>query len=168
MTQPNELPWLAEAGKHIGLKEIPGAKHNPIIQSWLKDLGAWWQDDETPWCGVFVAHCLKMAGRDIPKNWFRARAYETYGLPLEQPAYGCVATFTRKGGGHVGFVVGETEKGDLLIFSGNQSNGVNIAAFPRSRATSYRWPSKGGQLLLPDPSRYVLPKGIAAASKSEA
>ncbi|HFC7958534.1 TPA: TIGR02594 family protein [Neisseria meningitidis] len=168
MTQPNELPWLAEAGKHIGLKEIPGAKHNPIIQSWLKDLGAWWQDDETPWCGVFVAHCLKMAGRDIPKNWFRARAYETYGLPLEQPAYGCVATFTRKGGGHVGFVVGETEKGDLLIQSGNQSNGVNIAAFPRSRATSYRWPSKGGRLLPPDPSRYVLPKGIAAASKSEA
>ncbi|CCI73078.1 TPA: TIGR02594 family protein [Neisseria meningitidis] len=168
MTQPNELPWLAEAGKHIGLKEIPGAKHNPIIQSWLKDLGAWWQDDETPWCGVFVAHCLKMAGRDIPKNWFRARAYETYGLPLEQPAYGCVATFTRKGGGHVGFVVGETEKGDLLIQSGNQSNGVNIAAFPRSRATSYRWPSKGGRLLPPDPSRYVLPKGMAAASKSEA
>ncbi|HGP0479371.1 TPA: TIGR02594 family protein [Neisseria meningitidis] len=168
MTQSNELPWLAEARKHIGLKEIPGAKHNPIIQAWLKDLGAWWKDDETPWCGVFVAHCLKMAGRDIPKNWFRARAYETYGLPLEQPAYGCVATFTRKGGGHVGFVVGETEKGDLLIQSGNQSNGVNIAAFPRSRATSYRWPSKGGRLLPPDPSRYVLPKGMAAASKSEA
>lgn len=163
-----ELAWLAEARKHIGLKEIPGVKHNPIIQAWLKDLGAWWKDDETPWCGVFVAHCLKAGGRDIPKNWFRAKGYEIYGLPLKQPAYGCVATFTRQGGGHVGFVVGETEKGDLLIFSGNQSNGVNIAAFPKSRATSYRWPSKGGQLLPPDPSRYTLPKGIAAASKSEA
>lgn len=163
-----ELPWLAEARKHIGLKEVPGVKHNPIIQAWLKGLVAWWKDDETPWCGVFVAHCLKAGGRDLPKNWFRAKEYETYGLPLEQPAYGCVATFTRKGGGHVGFVVGETEKGDLLIYSGNQSNGVNIAAFPKSRATSYRWPSKGGQLLSPDPSRYTLPKGIAAASKSEA
>ena len=159
-----ELAWLAEARKHIGLKEIPGAKHNPIIQTWLKDLGVWWQDDETPWCG----HCLKAGGRDIPKNWFRAKGYETYGLPLKQPAYGCVATFTRQGGGHVGFVVGETEKGDLLIFSGNQSNGVNIAAFPKLRATSYHWPSKGGQLLPPDPSRYTLPKGIAAANKSEA
>ena len=163
-----ELPWLAEARKHIGLKEIPGAKHNPIIQAWLKDLGAWWKDDETPWCGVFVAHCLKTAGRDIPKNWFRAKEYENYGLKLKQPAYGCIATFTREGGGHVGFVVGETEDGQLLIQSGNQSNGVNIRAFPKSRATSYRWPSKGGQLLPPDPSRYTLPKGIAAASKSEA
>ena len=163
-----ELAWLAEARKHIGLKEIPGAKHNPIIQAWLKDLGAWWQDDETPWCGVFVAHCLKAGGRDIPKNWFRAKEYENYGLKLKQPAYGCIATFTREGGGHVGFVVGETEDGQLLIQSGNQSNGVNIRAFPKSRATSYRWPSKGGQLLPPDPSRYTLPKGIAAASKSEA
>ena len=163
-----ELAWLAEARKHIGLKEIPGAKHNPIIQAWLKDLGAWWKDDETPWCGVFVAHCLKTAGRDIPKNWFRAKEYENYGLKLKQPAYGCIATFTREGGGHVGFVVGETEDGQLLIQSGNQSNGVNIRAFPKSRATSYRWPSKGGQLLPPDPSRYTLPKGIAAASKSEA
>ena len=163
-----ELAWLAEARKHIGLKEIPGAKHNPIIQAWLKDLGAWWKDDETPWCGVFVAHCLKAGGRDIPKNWFRAKEYENYGLKLKQPAYGCIATFTREGGGHVGFVVGETEDGQLLIQSGNQSNGVNIRAFPKSRATSYRWPSKGGQLLPPDPSRYTLPKGIAAASKSEA
>ncbi|WP_314368017.1 TIGR02594 family protein [Neisseria cinerea] len=163
-----ELAWLAEARKHIGLKEIPGAKHNPIIQAWLKGLVAWWKDDETPWCGVFVAHCLKAGGRDLPKNWFRAKEYETYGSPLEQPAYGCVATFTRQGGGHVGFVVGETEKGDLLIYSGNQSNGVNIAAFPKLRATSYHWPSKGGQLLPPDSSRYTLPKGIAAASKSEA
>ena len=163
-----ELAWLLEAKKHIGLKETVGANHNPVIQAWLKDLGAWWKDDETPWCGVFVAHCLKTAGRDIPKNWFRAKEYENYGLKLKQPAYGCIATFTREGGGHVGFVVGETEDGQLLIQSGNQSNGVNIRAFPKSRATSYRWPSKGGQLLPPDPSRYTLPKGIAAASKSEA
>ena len=163
-----ELAWLLEAKKHIGLKEAVGAKNNPVISAWLKDLGAWWKDDETPWCGVFVAHCLKAGGRDLPKNWFRAKEYENYGLALKKPAYGCIATFTREGGGHVGFVVGETEDGQLLIQSGNQSNGVNIRAFPKSRATSYRWPSKGGQLLSPDPSRYVLPKGMAAASKSEA
>lgn len=168
MTQPNELPWLAEARKHIGLKEIPGAKNNPVISAWLKGLGAWWTDDATPWCGAFAAHCLKAAGRDIPKNWFRAREYETYGLQLTRPAYGCIVTFTRQGGGHVGFVVGEDAAGNLLVLGGNQADGVNIAAFPKARATSYRWPSKGGQPLQPDPSRYALPKGIAAASKSEA
>ena len=109
-----ELAWLLEAKKHISLKETVGANHNPVIQAWLKDLGAWWKDDETPWCGVFVAHCLKVGGRDLPKNWFRAKEYETYGLPLKQPAYGCVVTFTRQGGGHVGFVIGEDGKGNLL------------------------------------------------------
>lgn len=168
MTQPNELPWLAEARKHIGLKEIPGAKNNPVISAWLKDLGAWWQDDATPWCGVFAAHCLKMAGRDIPKNWFRAREYEIYGLPQTRPAYGCIVTFTRQGGGHVGFVVGEDAAGNLLVLGGNQADGVNIRAFPKSRATAYRWPSKGGQPLQPDPSRYALPKGAAAVSRREA
>lgn len=28
-----ELPWMAEARRHLGLREIVGAKHNPIIQS---------------------------------------------------------------------------------------------------------------------------------------
>jgi len=27
-----ELPWMAEAKKHIGLKEIVGAKHNLTIK----------------------------------------------------------------------------------------------------------------------------------------
>ncbi|HIH9205019.1 TPA: TIGR02594 family protein, partial [Neisseria gonorrhoeae] len=34
-----ELPWIAEARRHIGLKEIPGAKHNPTIVRWLKETG---------------------------------------------------------------------------------------------------------------------------------
>ena len=33
-----ELPWMAEAKKHIGLKEIVGAKHNPKIVEWLKEI----------------------------------------------------------------------------------------------------------------------------------
>ncbi len=106
-----ELAWLAEARKHIGLKEIPGAKNNPVIQAWLKDLGAWWQDDATPWCGVFAAHCLKAGGRDLPKNWFRAKEYETFGLPLKQPAYGCVVTFTRQGRRSCWFRRGRRRKG---------------------------------------------------------
>lgn len=42
--------WLIEAQRHIGLKEIKGAKHNNLIILWLKALRAWWMDDETPWC----------------------------------------------------------------------------------------------------------------------
>lgn len=46
----NELPWILEARKHIGLKEIKGNKHNSTIVSWLRNLKAWWFDDETAWC----------------------------------------------------------------------------------------------------------------------
>ncbi|MGJ4827234.1 TIGR02594 family protein, partial [Neisseria gonorrhoeae] len=65
-----ELPWIAEARRHIGLKEIPGAKHNPTIVQWLKETGgfpgaakSWYFEDETPWCGLFVGYCLGKSGR---------------------------------------------------------------------------------------------------------
>ena len=53
MTTTNKqapLPWLVEGFKYNGLKEIPGPAHNKTIISWLTRLGAWWKDDETPWC----------------------------------------------------------------------------------------------------------------------
>nr|WP_303803578.1 hypothetical protein [Snodgrassella alvi] len=34
---------------------------------------------------------------------------------LYKPAYGCIVTFTRKGGGHVGFVVGKDTRGNLMV-----------------------------------------------------
>ena len=82
-----ELPWMAEARRHVGLKEIVGAKHNPIIQSWLKEMGnfpnaakAWYADDETPWCGLFVGYCLGKSGRGVIKDWYRAKAWAEAGL----------------------------------------------------------------------------------------
>ena len=43
MSNYPELPWIAEARKHIGLKEDTSRfKHSPTILSWLKKLGAWW------------------------------------------------------------------------------------------------------------------------------
>ena len=165
----SELKWIAEARKHIGLAEIPGKQHNKTIVNWLTTLKAWWMDDETPWCGVFVAYCLRTASRGLPKHWYRAREYENYGTKLKKPAYGCIAVLTRTGGGHVGFVVGEDKAGNILLLGGNQGNKVSIAAFPKSRITAYVWPSfVSGTPSSPAKHRYQLPIGIAAASKSEA
>ena len=106
MSNYPELAWIAEARKHIGLKENTSKfAHSPTILGWLKKLGAWWMDDETPWCGTFVAHCLQTAGVKFPKNWYRALAYLNGGTKLAKPCYGCVAVKTRVGGGHVCFVV---------------------------------------------------------------
>jgi hypothetical protein len=40
-------------------------------------------DDETPWCGTYVAHCLQTSGVKFPKDWFRALAYLRVELNLK-------------------------------------------------------------------------------------
>lgn len=149
--------WIESARKHIGLKEFKGAKHNPVIVSWLVKLSAWWREDETPWCGVFVGAIMKDAGCDIPKAYYRAREWEKWGVGLHSPAVGCVVTFTRQGGGHVGFVVGKDKAGNLLVLGGNQGDEVNIRAFPQDRATSFRWPRDSHGIWQPMPTVKPLP-----------
>lgn len=154
----NELPWIAEARKYIGQREIKGDKHNPLILSWLLKLKAWWANDETAWCGLFTAYSLLTAGREIPKHWYRATDYLKYGLALEKPAYGCIVIFTRVGGGHVGFVIGKDKYGNLMVLGGNQGDAVNIKSFSLDRVNGYRWPANARDVLLkPHSYRYELP-----------
>lgn len=143
-TAPEDLPWMIEARKHLGLREIPGKRHNPTILRWIRGLGGWFTDDETPWCGTFVAHCLRSAGLSVPKHWYRAKAYADWGVPCS-PQVGAVAVFGRKGGGHVGFIVGESGT-NFYILGGNQRNEVNISPIAKSRLVNggkgaCRWPS---------------------------
>lgn len=134
------LPWVEAARKSIGLKEIPGKEHASEIVRMLITLKAWWRDDETPWCGVFIAHCMKEALLPYPSKYYRALEWNSYGIKLDRPAYGCIVVFSRTGGGHVGIVVGKDEKGRLMVLGGNQSNQVSIAPFDRARATGFRYP----------------------------
>lgn len=132
--------WLIEARRHIGLREIKGTQHNSVIIGWLKSLKAWWSEDETPWCGTFVAHCMQKCGYPVPKYWMRAKDWLNWGESLLSPCLGCVVVFSRTGGGHVGFVVGKDERGRLMVLGGNQSDSVSIVPFDQKRAVGYRWP----------------------------
>lgn len=134
------FPWMVEAAKHVGLKEIPGKENNPTIINWLKSLRAWWSEDETPWCGTFAAHCMQVAGIPLPKHWYRAKDWANWGSRLVTPIYGCVVVFERKGGGHVGFVLGVDSKGRLLVIGGNQGNQVSVMPFDRARVVGFFWP----------------------------
>lgn len=172
-----ELPWMAEAKKHIGLKEIVGSKaHNPTIVQWLKEMGSfpnaaksWYFEDETPWCGLFVGYCLGKSGRAVIKDWYRAKAWGEAGLTkLSKPAYGCIAVKFRKGGGHVFFVVGKNAKGQIMGWGGNQGNTVSIVPFNPADIDGYYWPSKlvDGKPVpsSPSPERYVLSSVTATAA----
>ena len=150
-----ELTHVAIARKYIGLTEIKVLNRHPTIDAWAKTLSGKWLLGQ-PWCGTFCAQVFKEAGlgHKIPKEFFRAKAWENVGTKLDKPAYGCVVTFTRDGGGHVGIVVGKTKAGMLKVLGGNQSNAVNIADFDPKRVTAYCWISSGSA---PHEHRYDLP-----------
>lgn len=162
-----ELDWIKEARKHIGLREIGSSNKHPTIDAWNKSLGGAWVIGQ-PWCGTFIAHCLKTAGIKYPKNWYRALAYKSEGgAKLSKPAYGCVAVKTRNGGGHVCFVVGRDKKTNKLVcLGGNQSNSVCLALYAESDFEALMW---YGRTSNPAPNRYDLPilNGTTATKVSE-
>lgn len=141
MNQVTEPAWLIEARRHIGLREIKGPKHNSVISGWLHKLKAWWSDDETPWCGVFVAHCIALSGVPLPKHWYRAKAWLDWGVSIASPVVGAVVIFGRDGGGHVAFVVGRDTRGNLMCLGGNQGDMVKISPFSTARVIGYRVPA---------------------------
>jgi len=167
MSKLPELTWIAEARKYIGQKEIKGSKHNPLFLSWLQKLKAWWAEDESAWCGLYIAICLYEARVSYPKHWYRALDYLNYGTRLIQPAYGCVAVKSRKGGGHVCFVVGKTKEGKLVCLGGNQNDMVCYALYNESDFEAFMW---YGRTPIPAKERYNLPtlSDIKATSVSEA
>jgi len=139
----SSLPWMEEAWKWNGLKEIPGSKHNAQILAWWKWIKQPYVDDETAWCAGAVGGILESRGLPSTRS-ASARSYESYGTKIAKPCYGCIVVFWRgsKTGwqGHVAFVVGQASNGDLFCLGGNQSDMFCISRFSRDRVLSYRWP----------------------------
>lgn len=143
--------WLKYARTLKGTREIPGAKHSPTIMGWIKGLGAkvlgvGVTNDETPWCGTYVAHVLVKSGlgtlgreSNRPIVAVRAKAWLEWGRVLVGPRPGCVMVFDRKGGGHVGFYEGE-DATHYHILGGNQGNAVNVMRLDKVRCVGMRWP----------------------------
>lgn len=168
--QLSELPWIGKARSYIGLYENTSkTEHNPVILDMLNSMGnfngeqrSWWKDDETPWCGLFVGYVLGTCQRTVIDAWYRAKAWDNPSMTkLDAPAYGCIAVFSRTGGGHIGFVVGRDKAGNIMVLGGNQGNAVNIKPFAPRRVTGYYWPSvwRSGMSFKSSPfdSRYMLP-----------
>lgn len=141
--------WLAEARRLIGVRETPGAANTPAIMGWgnrlgAKVLGIAYGADSVPWCGLFAAWCVHVAGFSPPPIAIRAKAWASWGGPVSllatRPPLGAIAVFERQGGGHVGFVASAFPDGSLNILGGNQGDAVNIRRFPRDRLIALRWP----------------------------
>jgi uncharacterized protein (TIGR02594 family) len=153
-----ELPWIREAIKVIRLHEV---YDNKKLSIWLKSDGSTLGDPaRNPWCGDFVHTALRLGlpteryPGPLGQNPYWALNWRHLGVGLMRPAYGAIASISRDGGGHVGFVVGE-DVTNYYLLGGNQNNRVSIAPFSKSRFVpeSFRWP-----LTYPRPTDFKLPK----------
>jgi len=142
----NEPGWLQIARKYNGVKEAPGSANNKIILSWADRFGGWVQrfyvSDSIPWCGLFVGNVMLEYGTpksDIPSNPLGARNWALFGRTLKGPRLGCILVFSRTGGGHVGFYIGE-DKTHYHVFGGNQKDQVNTMRIEKTRLISMNWP----------------------------
>lgn len=163
-----EPSWLKFARTQIGVREIVGPRHSPTIMGWIKRLGSKVlgvapKDDETPWCGTFMAEVMTECGITPPKIAIRASSWMSFGVWLLTPTSGAVLVFQRPGGGHVGLYVGE-DSANYHVLGGNQGNAVSITRIAKARCTAIRWPAG---VPLPSTGRVLLSSG-APVSRNEA
>lgn len=141
----SNVSWVETAKSLIGTKEKPGSENNPEIVEWAQSIGGWtkqyYTNDEIPWCGLFVAHCLEDNGLSFPKNPLSAMEYAKWGQGLDEPSYGAILVFVRNGGGHVGFYLGEDDEA-YHVLGGNQSDMVCVTRIAKDRLHAIRWPSE--------------------------
>jgi uncharacterized protein (TIGR02594 family) len=135
---------VIEGMKWLNLAEVPGANDNAEIIAWARGEGGAiaksYKQDSIPWCALYANMVLTKVGiKGTETLW--ALDWANWGQKLPGPAVGAFAPMKRQGGGHIAIVVGRDQKGNLLCLGGNQSDAVNIAAFPAKRPLSFRWPA---------------------------
>lgn len=146
------------ARQYIGIRELPGGRHNPLVVGWLQMFGSWIQDDETAWCGAFAGFVAFSQGFTLPgpQKWapLRARYWMTAGapVPLVQASGNCVVVFSRgrwapgpdelNAPGHVAFYESQDDT-HVSVIGGNQKNRVSIARYPLGQVLGVRRLTRG-------------------------
>lgn len=147
------------ASEYLGLKEYPGAKHNPaVVEMFAKSGHSWVQDDETPWCAAFANSVLADCGIEGTGK-LNARSFETWGQRVphfDQAQKGDVCVFWRKKPdgpyGHVAFFDHYDEETNRIhVLGGNQGNAVSVAGYPYNRLIALRRAAAPGEAPAPTP-----------------
>lgn len=140
VTEQQRLNLIQTLFSFYGLKEwtAPG-KSNPEIEDFFEELGFNYTDD-TAWCSAFANFVAKKVGLEYTGK-LNARSWLTVGYQVTEPAVGDVVVFWRQSKsswkGHVAFYINEDDK-YIYVLGGNQSNMVNVAAYPKYRLLQYR------------------------------
>lgn len=141
--KPTAIPWLAEgrrmmAADHPGLHD--GRERLHLLRR-LNRLTPW----TVPWCGLFVAHCLRTAlpELDLPPLAARARPWKRWGEET-RPQIGAVMLFWHYHPalpfGHVAFYWAE-DRDAYHVLGGNQQDRICVQRYPKARFVTARWPA---------------------------
>lgn len=173
---PKNYQWLLNEGapkmlveglKLVGIKEVVGKKHNPIIMGWAEEVGLQYiyTADEIPWCGLVQAYIAKQAGKDIVKDPLWALNWAKFGIKVDTPMLGDTLVFKRPAGGHVGLYVGE-DKACYHVMGGNQGNAYGFTRIEKHRLYSANRPIYS--IATPPNVRQVFLSSTGIISKNEA
>ncbi|MGV8090979.1 MAG: TIGR02594 family protein [Mangrovibacterium sp.] len=128
----------------LGQKEIQGSGNNPAIVGYAHEAGFnWVNDDETPWCSIFVNWVAMKAGL-VRSKQANARSWLLVGQNVDSsPLPGDVVVFWRNNPtsweGHVGIFFGFSYDGaKVYCLGGNQGNQVSISAYPKDTVLGFR------------------------------
>jgi len=133
---PRLIAAFSLAQTQLGIHEIPGIEDNPQILQYQRTT---WYDqhgDDIAWCSSFVNWCVENAGLTGTGSP-RAKSWLEWGRETLEPVQGDICILSRKGGGHVGFLV-TGGRGDLVMLGGNQSNKVSMDTMENSRVLGFR------------------------------
>jgi uncharacterized protein (TIGR02594 family) len=138
-------PWMKTALGEIGVAEKAGMhKANPRILEYFKASKFWGKDDtgaKNAWCGSFVAWVMKKNNIKPVAKAFRAKEWKKFGTKIDKPVYGAIGIKSRKGGGHVAFIVGKSEDGKkYFMLGGNQDDKVQISKYPKKVWDTFVFP----------------------------
>jgi hypothetical protein len=123
---------LAEALRHVGVRESPAGSNRTMF-------GRWFGADGVPWCAIFASYCFDVgAGVVLCRGWHGAGAgprgvayvptlaawLRATGRVVEEPRPGDLAVFDWDGGlpDHVGIVIRSTH-GAIDTVEGNTGSG---------------------------------------------
>jgi uncharacterized protein (TIGR02594 family) len=139
-----EPPWVTVARAEMtrGVSETPERKNSDDIKVYLRTTNLPDLAGTTPWCGAFLAFCMKTCGikevEDSVKPGAAAASWwENWGQAAVAPyPLGTVVVLRAADGsaGHVGLIVG-SDGNDLQVLGGNQGGAegpakVSVVRFP--------------------------------------
>ena len=141
----------------IGVKEIAGTRHSKRILDYAKESGfPWINDDETPWCSIFMNWVTKKAGLKRSKS-ASARSWLNIGEATNNPEPGDVVVYYRGNinswKGHVGIFMGFSVDGSrIYTLGGNQMDAVSISAYSADKLLGFRRLKPSRKPILPKPT----------------